>query len=105
MPREELSCPESARQSALKEPQGSQGSIHAFCERPRCQSQAEGNNFVLISLPSKSETKELTVPLDDLNVKISIFQVDRDKPVSHSNLRHNSLQHQHLNLPFVKGEV
>ncbi len=87
------------------EPQGGQGCIHAFCERPPHQSQAEGKNFVLISLPSKNEMKELPVPLDDLNVQISIFLVDRDKPVSHSNLRHNSLQRQHLELPLVKGEV
>ncbi len=87
------------------DPQRGQDSIHAFCERPRHQSLAIENNFVLISLPSKSEPKELPVPPNDLNVEIGIFQVDSDKLFSHSNLRHNSLQRQHLELPFVKGEV
>ncbi len=91
------------------EPQGSHASIHAFCERPRHQSKAERKNFVFISLHSKSKTKELPVPLDDLDVEISfgiscgIFQANRYKPVSHLNLKHNNLRRQHLALPFVKG--
>ncbi len=51
------------------------------------------------------KAKELSVPPDDLNVEIGIFLIASDKPVSHSNLSHNSLQRQHLELPFVKGEV
>ncbi len=84
---------------------GPECSIHALCECSRCQSQAKGKNLVLVSLPSKSEPNKLPVPPNDLNMKIGIFLVDSDKPVSHSNTRHNSLQRQHLELPFVKGEV
>ncbi len=87
------------------EPQRGQSSIHALCERPQCQSQAKGKNLVLVSLPSKSEPKELPVLPNYLNKKIGIFLVNSDKPVSHSNRWHNSLQHQHFELHFVKGEV
>ncbi len=69
------------------EPQRGQSSIHAFCEHPLRQGQAKGKNLVLVSFPSKSKLKELPVPLDDLNVKIGILEVDSDKPVSLSNLR------------------
>ncbi len=51
------------------------------------------------------QPKELPLPPDDLNVEIGILLVDSDKPVSHLNLGHNSLQRQHLELLFVKGEV
>ncbi len=44
------------------------------------------------------------MPPDDLNVKIGILHVDSDEPVSHLNLGHNSLQHQHRELLFVKEE-
>ncbi len=45
------------------------------------------------------------MPPDDLDVKIGILQVDNDEPVPSLNLGHDRLQHQHLELPFVKGEV
>ncbi len=86
------------------EPQRGQSSIHILCERPRGQGQAKGKNLVLVSLSSKGKPKELPVPPDDLNVKIGILQVDSDKPDSHLNMGHKSLQSQHLELPFVKGE-
>ncbi len=47
---------------------------------------AKGKNLVLVSLPSKSEPKELPVPLNFLNMKTGIFQIDSDKPLSVSNL-------------------
>ncbi len=45
------------------------------------------------------------MPPDDLDVKIGILQVDNDEPVPSLNLGHDRLQRQHLELPFVKGEV
>ncbi len=62
-------------------------------------------DLVLVSLPSKGKSKELPVPPDNLDVKIGILQVDSDEPVPSLNLRHDRLQRQHLELPFVKGEV
>ncbi len=54
------------------EPQRGQCSIHAFRKRSRCQSQAEGQDLVLVSLPSKGKPKEPPVSLNDLDVKIRI---------------------------------
>ncbi len=45
------------------------------------------------------------MPPDNLDVKIGILQVDSDEPVPSLNLGHDSLQRQHLELAFVKGEV
>ncbi len=87
------------------EPQRGQRSIHALCECSRHQGQTKGKDLVLVSLPSKGKPKELPVPPDDLDVKIGILQVDSDEPVPSLNLGHDSLQCQHLELPFVKGEV
>ncbi len=87
------------------EPQRVQHSIHALRECSRCQGQAKGKDLVLVSLPSKGKPKELSVPPDDLDVKICILQVDSDEPVPSLNLGHDRLQRQHLELLFVKGEV
>ncbi len=87
------------------EPQRGQCSIHALHECPRRQGQAKGKDFVLVSLSSKGKPKQHPVPPDDLDVKIGILQVDSDEPVPSLNLGHDSLQRQHLELPFVKGEV
>ncbi len=57
-----------------------------------------------IGKPSR-KSKELPVPPDNLDVKIGILQVDSDEPVPSLNLRHDRLQRQHLELPYVKGEV
>ncbi len=45
------------------------------------------------------------MPPDNPDVKIGILQVDSDEPVPSLNLGHDRLQRQHLELPFVKGEV
>ncbi len=45
------------------------------------------------------------MPPDNLDVKIGMLQVDSDEPVPSLNLGHDSLQRQHLELAFVKGEV
>ncbi len=87
------------------EPQRGQCSIHAFGKRPRRQSQAEGQDLLLVSLFSKSEPKESPVSLNDLDVKVRILQVDGDKPVSLLDLRHDGFYHQHLELPFVEGKL
>ncbi len=42
-----------------------QCSIHAFRKRSQRQSQAEGQDLVLVSLPSKGKPKELPVSLND----------------------------------------
>ncbi len=67
-------------------------------------SQAEGQDLVLVSLPSEGEPKESPVSLNDLDVKIRILQVDGDKPVSLLDLRHDSPHRQHLELPFCRGK-
>ncbi len=82
-----------------------QCSIHALRDCSRRQGQAKGKDLVLVSLPSKGKPKELPVLPDDLDVDIGILQVDSDEPVPSLNLRYDSLQRQHLELPFVKGEV
>ncbi len=87
------------------EPQRGQHSIHALRECSRRQGQAKGKDLVLVSLPSKGKPKELPVLPDDLDVKIGILQVDSDEPVPSLYLGHDCLQRQHLEFPFVKGEV
>ncbi len=82
-----------------------QHSIHALRECPRRQGQAKGKDLVLVSLPSKGKPKELPVSPYDLDVKIGILQVDSEEPVPSLNLGHDSLQRQHLELPFVMAEV
>lgn len=78
------------------EPQWGQSSIHAFREGQWSQSQTEGKNTLLVCLSSNGKPGELPVPLNNLNMKVSILQVYSNEPIPHANLSQNSI----LNLPL-----